>query len=67
MPAQSITGSKLEARQNITVHLKERLYCFATTIEAISLKLDGCRLLFILYFFGDAATSVWRSRRLTFH
>jgi len=56
LPAHSITGSKLEARQNITVHLEERLYCFATTIEAISLKLDAC-LFFILYFFGDAATS----------
>jgi len=58
LPAHSITGSKLEARQNITVHLEERLYCFATTIEAISLKLDVCsHLFFILYFFGDAATS----------
>jgi len=52
LPAHSITGSKLEARQNITVHLEERLYCFATTIEAISLKLDACCLFFILYFFG---------------
>lgn len=49
LPAHSITGSKLEeARQNITVHLEERLYCFATTIEAISLKLDVCSSLFFI-------------------
>jgi len=48
LPAHSITGSKLEARQNITVHLEERLYCFATTIEAISLKLDACLFLYFI-------------------
>ena len=59
LPAHSITGSKLEeARQNITVHLEERLYCFATTIEAISLKLDVCCLFFYTLF-------LWIQQHLT--